>query len=253
LYCEWRKNTDPTAKWTLRSFESIRQNRQRWINETNFNRNKLGNYYNCEYEPMKIFPSTGNIIDSVPIPELHLLLGVTNKLLNECLNVFPETELWLTRLHLIRERYHSKCLEGNECRRLLKNVSVFEAICEEHSAGESVKKFIAAFKSFAHVVKTMFGHELIDGYAEALDQFKKDYSALGISFTTKVHILLAHAPHVCSERKYGLSYFSEQGVESCHREFRTWWSRHLVKDSTSPSFAKNLLQTVNEYTASHIN
>ena len=50
---------------------------------------KLKEYYNCQGPPLPIFPLTGLIFGfhSYPLPQLHIMMGATNKLLDDLIKV----------------------------------------------------------------------------------------------------------------------------------------------------------------------
>lgn len=201
---------------------------------------------------MDIFPQVGVVIEHIPIPELHLLLGITNRLYKECVSELPAAEQWSKQFNLVRERYHSKTFEGNECKKLLDNVPVLETICSEENANSRVWKIVRAFKSFQCVVHSCFGNTLRASYEEDLARFTTDFMATGIPVSSKAHILMDHVRDFCASHNCGLGQFSEQASEGIHREFIRFWERHLVKDSAATCYGPNLLQTVLEYTAEHI-
>jgi len=58
----------------------------------------------------------------------ELMLGIVNKAYAVLVDKIPEVEDWPHSLHLIREGYHSGLFEGNECRRLLRNINKLESI-----------------------------------------------------------------------------------------------------------------------------
>ena len=252
VFCLWPANSPPGGQYQLRTFEGCSGDRRKWLQETGGDRKKLADYNNCEFEPMDIFPPIGVIMQHVPIPELHLLLGVVNRLYKECVTVLPQCEQWSKQLHLVREKYFSKTFEGNECKKLLDNVPMLEQICEGMSASTKVWKIISAFKSFRSVVHSCFGQELEPSYREDIAKFTADYMAIGIRITPKVHMVMDHVGDFCASHNCGLGRFSEQSSEGVHREFRRYWERHLIKDTSANRYGPNLLQTVLEYTATHL-
>ena len=112
--------------------------------------------------------------------------------------------------------------------------------------------FLACFRSFKNVVDKCFGKYLEVGWVDALADFKSDYMTLGISITTKVHLVFEHVEDFCKMHACGLGAFSEHAFESVHRDFADHWARHLVKDKNNPKYWENLIQTVCEYNAGHI-
>ena len=177
-YCNWVKGTSTTEPDEARTFEGIRLNFETWERETGGDREKLKEYFNCQGPPLPIFPSVGLVSDFIPLSELHIMMGVTNKLV-DCLikvnvreyitlpsacpqselggsskmshtsgvtsqnialyfQVWPAAENWPRQLHLLREKYHHG-FEGNQCRALLKKVNVLEQLVVEDCQGSPNK------------------------------------------------------------------------------------------------------------------
>ena len=71
----------------LRTFEGITSNFDKWMQDTRGDREKLKNFYNCQGSPLPIFPTSGLVSDHIPLPELHIMMGVTNKVVDELMKV----------------------------------------------------------------------------------------------------------------------------------------------------------------------
>ena len=85
-WCHWIKGVAAT-NFQLRTFEDIRSHYLKWFEETDGDETKLKNYFNCKGVPLTIFPGFGLVIDYIPLPELHLMLGLVNKLVDELIKV----------------------------------------------------------------------------------------------------------------------------------------------------------------------
>ena len=87
-WCHWVKGSrDLDKQWELRTFEGIRHWQERWVQETGCDPKQCKKYFNCKELPLPIFPDVGLVSDYVPLPELHLHLGIVNKLTDELLEV----------------------------------------------------------------------------------------------------------------------------------------------------------------------
>ena len=95
------------------------------------------------------------IILLVPPPELHLLMGSVNTLYGELLKISPDCNGWSQQLHVKREEYHGGLFNGNDSRKLLKNVRVLEEIAPPQARG-----FVNTFQAFNKVVEACYGLEL---------------------------------------------------------------------------------------------
>ena len=71
----------------MRTFEGITENCRKWLRETQGDRVKLKEYYNCQGPPLPIFPLSGLVLDFIPLPQLHIMMGATNKLLDDLIKV----------------------------------------------------------------------------------------------------------------------------------------------------------------------
>ena len=84
--CHWVKG-DVSTESQLRTFEGIRSYYLKWFEETGGDETKLKDYFNCRGVPLPIFPETGLVCDHLPIPELHVMMGCVNKLVEELIKV----------------------------------------------------------------------------------------------------------------------------------------------------------------------
>lgn len=66
------------------------------------------------------------LLDLMPPPELHLLIGPVTTLLDALKNVWPKADEWANRCNVERQAYHGGVLNGNGCLRLLKHVHLLE-------------------------------------------------------------------------------------------------------------------------------
>ena len=153
--------------------------------------------------------------------------------------VWPNSEAWLKSCFVKKSEYHGGALEGNECRKLLRNVSKLEELCPE-----KLLKFPVAYKSFNEVVSSCYGSKLKSDYKDKIKTFKDDYMRLKISVTPKVHAVFFHAQEFCELTGKGLGPWSEQTSESSHQEFNKCWQNYIVKDQQNPLYEKRLLEAV---------
>ena len=200
-----------------------------------------------------MFNSAGTIDEStliillVPPPELHLLLGPVNTL-NEALSkLWPPCEQWIQKLHIKRDEYHGGAFNGNDCRKLIKNVSVLEDIPPPEFHG-----FVDTFKSFDNVVKSCYGKELASNYKRTIYEFKTSYMKLGISVTPKAHAVFYHVSEFCDIKGMGLAPWSEQTAESLHSDFNKIWKNFMVRDTEHPDYGKRLLDAIIMYNSQHL-
>eukprot|EP00090_Calanus_glacialis_P026415 TRINITY_DN41544_c0_g1_i1.p1 TRINITY_DN41544_c0_g1~~TRINITY_DN41544_c0_g1_i1.p1 ORF type:complete len:114 (-),score=20.05 TRINITY_DN41544_c0_g1_i1:59-400(-) len=77
---------------------------------------------------------------------------------------------------------------------------------------------------------------------------------LYISVSPKVHILESHIVDFSeiSGEEVGLGFFSEQGFETMHHDFKVLWEKVKTGDISHEDFAERLLDCVCSYNAKHM-
>lgn len=227
-----------------------------WVEDGRVDESRYNFFGSC-HAPMDLLPSKGLIVDEIPIPELHIFLGIFNKIYFEMEKVWEESQYWPKKLYVVYEKYHNKMFEGNECRKLLNNIDVLESLIPRQSQRNLKcihpgKKFVKAFRSFKDVKEACFQKKLNSSFPDAIEIFKKDYLDLEISVTSKCHILFDHVITVCQKNQLGLGFWSEQSLEALHADFSKFEERHKCKDINNPNYGPRLLQSVLEYNSAHI-
>ena len=98
-----------------------------------------------------------------------------------------------------------------------------------------------------------FGQDLLPGYRNAICEFSKLYRCLGISISPKVHIVEDHLIEFLKDKgeEHGAGYWSEQAMESCHKDFRNEWEPNKVPEK-HPDYGEKLLNTIVRYNWKHI-
>ena len=113
------------------------------------------------------------VIHKVPPPELHLLLGPTQHIVDELAKLWPDCEGWLRSINVTRTDYFGGAFEGNDCRKILKNVSSLEARCPDE-----FQDFVDTLAAFGVVVRSCYGYSLSDTYKESIAKFTEAYLKL---------------------------------------------------------------------------
>ena len=174
---------------------------------------------NVVHNPIISGPNDKLILDIIPPPELHLLLGVVNLLYKMLKGVWSEAETWPSSLSNAQSPYHGAQYEENECRKLLKNVDRLQQLAEANSAFQ-VFGFVDTLRKFDSVVRACFGSELSFDYFEKINQFKTAFLALPNSrVTPKLHVVFHHISDFIDRQNSPLGLFSEQAVEAAHQDF----------------------------------
>ena len=213
-------------------------------------------YDNCVNPPLLPGADEELVIDLLPPMELHLLLGVANRLvqhLEEKLRGTGHQQLldtWLSKLGLSRPAYHGGQFEGNGCRRLLRGADQLRTLAEQAGIF-SIIPVLAALKSIHEVVSSCFGATVADDMEKKIDDFRQTYLDLEIPVTTKVHTIFVHVAPFCRARGEGLGVVSEQAAESAHSDFLKTWRRYKVAPA-SPDYLPQMLRAVQAYNCRHI-
>lgn len=212
------------------------------------NKGNAKNYKNCIYPPIISGNENTEIIDVIPPPELHLLIGVVNIIFKHMLIEFEEDSLtWAKTCCVAQEITHgTPAFAGNSCKILLDKVDVLRANCNI-----GCLKYVKCLKDFQDVVNSCFATVLNPKFEDYIIQFRKSYVDLKINITPKVHAVFFHVTYFCSKMHRGLGFFSEQAMESVHSDFQKTWAKYKVK-SINPEYAVKLLKAVREYNSCHI-
>ena len=198
LYCEAK--IPLLLKSKLNTLSSLLAHHNKWIEEGS----KLGDlkkHNNVIHPPILTCNPDQPLHEALNIPGLHILLGITDKILTACeknlydslAEGFDRMTAFLALLNIKRVCYQgSHRLEGNACNKLLKNVDKLERFFLEEGKGLQAAKYIQAFRCFDSLVNSCFGKTLSADYKDRIGQFSKDYRDLNIGISVKFHILEAH-------------------------------------------------------------
>lgn len=205
------------------------------------------NYQCCINPPIFSGDDSKKILDIIPPPELHLMLGVVNTMVDNMEKECEEsTESWIRKCNVKREVANGGTgFNGNSCRTLLKKVDILRA-----NGDIRCLKYVETFSKFKDVVDACFGVELDPKYCKKIDSFKNSYMDLSISVTPKVHAVFFHVQDFCSGKKNGLGFFSEQAMESVHHDYLTTSKRYNVS-TNHDDYDQYSLRSLCDYNANH--
>ncbi len=118
---------------------------------------KAQKFKNCISFPLLCGDDDAKVLDVVPPPELHLLLGITNKIFDELNSAWGKDKAykWAYNQCIVRVEYRGGSMEGNQCQMVLKKAAT---LCQE--LPEHLKKFGLALDQFSQVVEGCFGQVL---------------------------------------------------------------------------------------------
>ncbi len=299
-YCHWRSGGRECdmVHLTYRTLEGITQYshdyRARFADPTlPASRKHLKQFFGCEFAPIPgMFPESGRIIDVIPLTELHLLLGIVNKLVSEFAAHSNKrfraiAALWQAKLSVAKADYRDE-YNGNDCAEFIseRGILALQAIVSETRSSVMTRQkkkarvtdpadvYVEAFASFGKLVRGIFGSSLADNWRNLIDVFCEAYLSLRISVTPKAHIIFVHLKEWILISHSALGRFSEQAGEAIHSDFDAKWRHFYMRQRSWPSddtlsasqkrvqneakqkwreqYGQRLLHCTNVYNASHL-
>ena len=163
------------------------------------------------------------ILFTIPLPELHLMMGVVNWGVEVLYKVVDATELKqrMRTKGISVHGYHGGGLDGGNSNLFLKHLSFL-------SEGTSVQAapIFGMLSQFKVVVKGCFSLDLAITYRADIDRFNtsvhnllqhsNEVLKISLNPTWKVHIVVCHLKQFLDEKKVGLGIYCEQTSEAAH-------------------------------------
>ena len=122
-------------------------------------------------------------------------------------------------------------MEGNQAMLLLEragNLINYVGVQDEEVL-ECLTNIVTVLMLFKTVVKSCFGVKLNMAYKLAIENFCVKYRELpGITYPPKFHLVETHVAEFLDRHgdgTQGLGVWSEQAMESCHSDFKKFWSQ----------------------------
>ena len=229
----------------LRTLGSLEKQRTDWMDASG-DLKRAKDYGNVVNKPM--FASTPEtlVLDILPPPELHLLIGPVNTIFSAMAKEWPGAAEWAVACHVQKEDYHGGSFNGNACRALLLKSDLLRSMCPFFCL-----KYVEVFRAFKCVVDSCYGTELSADFEDRIHEFRHAFNALEINVTPKIHAVFHHIPQFCLKYATGLGRHSEQASESVHAHFKSTWAKYKVNQS-HPDYAARLLRAVKEFNCSHL-
>jgi len=262
VYCEQSLLSSVSRELQLtggkpRTVDSITRHNQQRIKR----KHEQHLHRSCVAKPLTIFPKQQQIDEYVPLPPLHIFMGVTNwccDLLDKCL---PTMEAWPKQFYITRSDYHGNKFEGNACRRLLKDDSlsflkhhIDTAFPQPRTKQPEALLILIVLQRFVAVRTACFFSTLQPNFEDCISDFKKAVLQLDVRrFPNKVHAICAHVAEWCELSGCGLGKFSEESFESAHYDFnRIWRDSYQIRDMKNPRYKSQHLQAVLRFNSGHI-
>lgn len=258
--CESRNDSRNGSGWIsgkLRTLGSIRDNYHAWKETANSKLSLAKNFKNCVNLPMFDNSDDTLVLTLVPPAELHLLLGAVNHLYSHLRERWGSNEegeyfadLWAKKGNVIREKLPYYAFNGNSCRTLLSGFCL-ELLRTSVPNEPCYHEYVDAFRKLDKVVTSCFGRNLDPNYEKYISEFRASFLFLGIPITPKLHIIFEHISQFMKLMKdlgwypRGLGWYSEQAMESVHKDFMKIWQGSKYNISPlNPKYDQNLLRAV---------
>ena len=164
---------------------------------------------------------------------------------------------FMTSFDVSRTMYHEgSSFVGDMAKRLLNNLDNLGVFAENSLNAETHAKvipFIVALQTFNEVRKSCFGQAVSENYEKCITDFSEAYRSLGISIPLKVHLVESHLSEFIKMKggEIGAGYYSEQAMESCHKDFKLEWEPNKVREADN-DYGRKLLSTIIRYNGKHI-
>ena len=207
------------AEWHRMFMEDAERSR----NRESFIRRQQQRYKNVVNPSLLKGDPDTTILSSIPLPELHLLMGAVNWALELLYKVVPKDELQrrMRTKSISVHGYHGGGLDGNNSSNFLKNIDfIFEPL------PDNLQPVQTMLENFRKVVDSCFSMHLATTYREDIEIFNQSVYALidyckatldiNLKPTWKIHILVCHLLPFLEEKQTGLGIYCEQTSEAAH-------------------------------------
>ena len=196
------------------------------------------------------------ILFKVLIDELHVFLGIGNKIFDELHaalthdieNGFlhPSIYVWANTKSIVGQNYNGGQMDGPNLNLLLTKLDELETVVDPR-----FHKFIECLRLFHEVKKACFGMNLAEDWEEKIELFKTSYKSLDISVTPKVHCLFYEVPIFIRKTGKALGHFSAQHFESGHFDFEQTLNNFKTKES-NPKHGPQIVKSLVTYAGEHV-
>ena len=133
-YCLWMATytmgqnapSKPAKPAELRTFDSIRDNYNAWIEDGRVKKRAM-DFYNCIELPLIPFERGELVIEKLPPCELHIFSGIFNHIYDAMIanvDLCSHVEKWSNDVGVTRRFCPGNAFVGNDCEKLLKKVDL---------------------------------------------------------------------------------------------------------------------------------
>nr|XP_047129473.1 uncharacterized protein LOC105843228 [Hydra vulgaris] len=168
--CPWCDGEAVLKSGNLRSFGDI-DNCFRQYADAGFPEKQMMNFKNV-VKPclIKVDDPKKLVISVIPLPELHLLMGLVNHICNYIIPLWAGLKKWVNSLGVIRKGYHGGTYDGNVLRAILKNVDSLALVIPIE-----LFPLIDTLRKFDRVVTGTFSEPLDPQYHKLIQDFTDSF------------------------------------------------------------------------------
>ena len=204
-------------------------------------------FFNAVHPPLFHGPDDTLILDLIPIPELHVMLGIVNKIFDGLNLAWGDNQAydWAYKNNIKRVAYRGGSMNGPGCEDLLQKLDkLFQDI------PSNLRQYYHALQAFDRVRVSCFGNSLNPNFVRDIQNFRRQYDALKIPLIVKGH-MIDHVEQFCPRKGRCLGFYSEQASESVHHDFQKTWQNYMV-NVQNPNFGQQLLKATLKYNSKHV-
>ncbi|XP_047143844.1 uncharacterized protein LOC124817603 [Hydra vulgaris] len=168
----------------------------------------------------------------VPPPELHIMMGVVDKLCTLLLYVWPAFKNWLKKHYILMRGYHGVGFDGNNANRFLSLLDVLERDVTI-TAAINILPINDCLRILSLIKSAVFGLELGTDISVKIEDFKSSFFSLqlcikdifdyNLTVSWKIHFLVCHILPIVEQNNTSLGNYAEQCGEAVHYKFKKTW------------------------------
>ena len=163
------------------------------------------------------------ILSVVPLPELHLLMGLVNWALELLYKVVPKNEFQqqMRKKGNLIHGYHGGGLDGGNSNLFLRHLNFLSEGTQNDTA-----PIFEMLRKFKVVVDGCFSLDLATTYQLDIEKFNssvhnlliysKEHLNIIVNPTWKIHIMVTHLKPFLDEKQVGLGIYCKQTSEAAH-------------------------------------
>ena len=172
-------------------------------------------------------PDAMPVLQLFPPPELHILIGITEKVITKINDNWGGSGKrlceWLatTEPKIFQKNF---AYNGNACRDIL-NKKLDDM---KTALPDELKKYVIVLEKLKNVKDACFSHHLDPNFKQIIADFEQSWESIMLERYPKAHILTAHVPMFCDKERRGLAIFSEQTAEAVHHGYTQVYKNYKV-------------------------